>query len=149
VSRAPSQTLPSAGPGEDTVKAFIAGLRDAPHGEHVIFGMVKPADSDDGLMVAHPGDCTTWVYLPASAIHIIKAGGEARCKDHVHPTAMIQLKAPQTDLEQAFAGVASLRKNRLNQLISVAQTSPCNPPCGQGEHCVVDPVQGPICQPGP
>ncbi len=45
---------------DDAERSFIDELQAAPSGEHVLYGMVKRADTSDGLMFAHPGGCERW-----------------------------------------------------------------------------------------
>jgi hypothetical protein len=101
---------------DDAVKSFIDELSDEPSGNHLIHGMVKPADRTDGLMFALPGRCEHWIYLPRSAIQTIRRTGHVNCKGHFHASAVIQLKAPQSDLEKTFADVASLHQASLHEL---------------------------------
>jgi hypothetical protein len=101
---------------DDAVKSFIDDLQAEPSGHHVLQGMVKPADTSDGLMFALQGDCEHWIYLPAAGIQTIRRTGRTACKGHSHVTAEIELKPPQTDLEKTFADVASLHQSDLLRL---------------------------------
>jgi hypothetical protein len=101
---------------DDPVQSFIDELRTEPLGNHVLHGMVKPAETTDGLMFALPGRCEHWIYLPATAIQTIRRIGRIACKGHYYSSAEIRLKAPQSDLEKTFADLASLHAASLPQL---------------------------------
>jgi hypothetical protein len=133
----------------DAVRQFIAELRDAPAGEHVLFGMVKPGETDDSLMFAHPGDCTRWIHIPASTIHTISASGHVRCRGHSHAAAVIRLKPPESDLEKTLTGVAALHRASLDQFLASAQGGPPGDhPCGPGQYWGQDQYGNWGCQPG-
>jgi len=101
---------------DDAVQSFIDELSEEPSGNHVIHGMVKPSDGNDGLMYALPGQCDHWIFLPRSAIQTIRRSGRVNCNGRLHTTATIQLKEPQSDGEKTFAGLASLHQASLLQL---------------------------------
>jgi hypothetical protein len=118
---------------DDAVQSFIDELHTEPSGDYLIHGMVKPSDSTDGLMFALPGRCEHWIYLPRSAIQTIRRTGHVPCKGHFHTSAVIQLKAPQSDREKTFADVASLHQASLLQLHgNLASVAPLNPTCPVG-----------------
>ena len=114
-----SPTAPENDP-QNRVRAFIEALQNSPPGEHVHFGMVKAADTADGLLFAHPGDCGRWVYIPASTIADIRPTGRVPCRGHSHPTAEIALKEPQSDLEKSLAGIAGLQSASLDRFLTPA-----------------------------
>jgi hypothetical protein len=101
---------------DDAVKSFIDDLQAEPSGDHVLHGMVKPADTTEGLMFALPGNCEHWIYLPGAAMQTVRRTGRITCKGHFHATAEIELKAPQSDLEKTLADVVSLHQSNLLRL---------------------------------
>ena len=129
-----SKRAPSESPGrDDAVQSFIDELRAEPCGDYVLHGIVKPADDAEGLMFALPGRCEHWIYLPRSAIQTVRRTGHVTCKGHVHASAVIQLKAPQSDREKTFADVASLHQASLLQLHgNLASVASLKPTCPLG-----------------
>ena len=115
---------------DDAVQSFIDDLQTAPSGEQVLYGMVKPADTRDGLMFAHPGGCERWIFIPTTAILSIRRSGRIACRGHSHAAAEIELKAPQSDLEKTFASLANLHQANLLSLQSNLQAGdPPDPGC--------------------
>jgi hypothetical protein len=121
---------------EDHVRRFIEELNEAPEIEHVLFGMVRPADERDGLMFAHLGGCGEWIHIPASSIARIDGGAHVPCRGHYHVTARIRLKPPETDHELTLSNVAALHLSRLNQLVESRMFSASG--CGKDQHVVTD-----------
>jgi hypothetical protein len=112
-----SKRGPSESAGQDdAVQSFLDELRTEPSGDYLLHGMVKPSDNTEGLMFAIPGRCEHWIYLPRSAIQTIRRTGHVTCRGHFHTSAVIQLKAPQSDREKTFADVAGLHQAHLLQL---------------------------------
>jgi hypothetical protein len=124
---------------DEAVQRFINELKAAPAGGHVVHGMIKPAESNDGLMFSHAGDCENWIFIAATAIQSIQRTGQVGCGAHSHNTADIQLKAPQSDLEKALACVASLHQAKLLQTAAYFQSAgPCPRQCQPGTSCKQD-----------
>ncbi len=128
----------------DVVQRFIDELNEQPVGEHVLFGMVKPAEKRDGLMFAHAGGCGHWIHIPKSAIASIISGSRIPCRGHSHATAEIQLKAPQSELEETFVRIAGLHRARLEQVLASALHSGLK--CGHDEHKVTDSYGNERCE---
>lgn len=72
---------------EGSVRQYIEELRKSPSAETMISGMVKPAENDDGLMLAHAGDCERWAFIPTSAMQAVKSTGRVQCGAHYHTLA--------------------------------------------------------------
>jgi hypothetical protein len=110
------QPLGAADGEDDKVWRYIDDLKKNPSGETMLYGMVRPAEGDDdGIMFAHQGDCRHWIFIPRGVIQDIRNIGRVQCSGHFHPLAHIQLNAPQSDLEKAFASVANLHQSKLAQ----------------------------------
>jgi hypothetical protein len=101
--------MASKGP-DDEVSKFIQGLGSK---ETALYGMVQRADDRDGILFAPPGDCEHWAFIPRGAIEAIEAAGRSSCGGHSHVLAHIQLKAPDGDVEKAYASVADLHRTQL------------------------------------
>ncbi len=146
-----SISSPDAGPDSDPVASFIKDLRKLPSGDHVIRGMVKPSETDDGLMFAHEGNCEHWVNIPASAMKTVRAAGHVGCDSHSHMVAEIQLKDPQDELGRTFANVANLHRLNMARLQANVAVGSCrdNSDCGVNQHCGPDGYGGMKCLPGP
>jgi hypothetical protein len=98
---------------DDEVTKFIRELRNAPSKETALYGMVKAAADDDAILFAPPGDCEHWAYIPKKAIKKIEKAGRSPCGGHFHDLARIQLKAPASEIEKAYASVAHLHRTKL------------------------------------
>jgi hypothetical protein len=101
---------------DDPVQSFIEELRNEPSDNHTLHGVVKPAETDDGLMFALPNLCEHWIYLPATAIQAVRRTGRIACKGHSYVSAEIRLKAPDTESEKTLADIARLHQASLLQL---------------------------------
>jgi hypothetical protein len=97
---------------DDKVTKFIQELRNAPSKETALYGMVK-AEDDTGILFAPPGDCEHWAFIPKGAIKDINSVGRLPCGGHFHTLAEIQLQTPGSDVEKAFASVATLHRIKL------------------------------------
>lgn len=131
------------------MQGFIDNLRTLPAGDHVIHGMVKPAEQPDGLMFANVGDCDHWVFIPASAIQSVRDTGQTVCLGHSHTTADIQLKDPQSDLEKAFSNVAGLHQAQLSKALAAPRARLAANPCPPGFELKRDQWGNLSCQPAP
>jgi hypothetical protein len=98
---------------DNKVTKFIQELRNAPSKETTLYGMVKPAEDDNGILFAPAGDCEHWAFIPKGAIEDVKNVGRSPCDGHFHVLAEIQLKAPGGDVEKAYASVADLHRTKL------------------------------------
>ncbi|HEY1604395.1 MAG TPA: hypothetical protein VGF77_02220 [Allosphingosinicella sp.] len=136
MKRSSSKSRPQTADQVDAVQQFIDELNEMPEGEHVLFGMVKPAEARDGLMFAHTGACGGWIYLPASSIASVARGEPAPCRGHYHVTATIRLKPPTTEGAETFAKVAALHLSRLHQFGGGKLLSDLV--CGPHQHVVTD-----------
>jgi hypothetical protein len=148
MAKEPKQPAGGVG-GDEAVQRFIADLNAAPAGDHVVHGMIKAADTGNGLMFAHPGDCDRWIFIPATAIQSIQRSGRVACQGHWHTTADIQLKDPQSDLEKAFADVASLHQAKLIQGAGRQSLFGASPDCPPGTSWKQDQWGNWGCFPGP
>lgn len=128
----------------DLVQRYLDALQARPAGDHVLFGMVKPTEGGDGLLFAHAGHCGPWIHIPRSAIDTITPAGRVRCRSHLHDTAEIALRQPETALEKTFADVAGLHRARLDQLLA----SDDDHHCGPNQHWGQDQYGNWGCQPG-
>ena len=151
MARLPKSGTAAEPDGADPIADFISDLRKLPGGDHVIRGMVKPAETDDGVMFAHAGDCETWVHIPASTMKAVRTVGHVGCDSHSHAVAEIQLKDPEDELARTFANLASLHRAALTRIQAVASGGSCtsNSDCGKNQHCGPDSNGGMKCLPGP
>lgn len=128
------------------VRKYIAALRTSTDPGHTLIAMVKPAPNDDGLMLAHLGDCRHWVHVPEDAIEQITEKGRTRCGTHSHPVAQIELKRPGTNLELAFSAIADLHLAKLDGAFAAAP--PAGNICPPGQHWGQDSNGNWGCLPG-
>lgn len=137
--------------GESSVADFIEELQRHPSGDHVIQGMVKPAEDASGLMFAHAGECGEWIQIPASSMKSIREVGRVRCRGHSHMVAEIELKEPEDEIGRVFASIANLRRSSISQLQAKLAGGVCssNADCPPGQHCGPDGFGGSKCLPGP
>ena len=146
MTRLPNSIPVSPGDSQASVRKYIQDLQKAPSRETMISGMVKPAEGADGLMFAHIGDCSHWVFISETVIQSVQNTGRVQCGGSTYSVAEIQLKAPQTELEKTFARVADLHRTKLAKLSSsnAIRSLPAIT-CPEGTQLTHDQWGNPLC----
>lgn len=116
--------------------AKLEGDDPSQAGDHSFVGLIKPADTTESLLYAHPADCTNWVEIGLDLIQSIEHFGRRTCGDHSHPLARLSFVAPDTPAQNTFLSLARLHHD-------VAITQPALPAfvdngCPPGQHPCYD-----------
>ncbi len=96
---------------------FISAIKEDAFeetGKIELVGLVKKAGEEDMILFARPGDCGSWVSIPASMIAEEPQPQQLNtvsCEDHSHPVVRFYLNAPaEENVEaQVFAALAHRR----------------------------------------
>lgn len=93
---------------EDSARRLFDKLGAASAAKHVFTGMIKPAQDDESIMFAQPGDCSKWIKITASHVEDIEFLHVVNCEGHTHPLVQLFMKEPGSAEGKTFAALAQL-----------------------------------------
>jgi hypothetical protein len=95
---------------ENSARRLFEKLGPTGASKYAFTGMMKPADDDQSIMVAPPGDCSNWVQIPARHVQDVEPVQSFHCGDHTHPLVHIFMNEPESSEAKAFAALAQLHQ---------------------------------------